>query len=126
MPAEYHIDSELNAIFSKAWGTLSDSDLLEHQRLIADDPAFTSELNQLFDFTEVTEVALTSEGIQLLASRDLFGLGAKRAFVVAPGAMAAFGMMRMFQIMTDEHHDELRVQFDRIGEARSWLGLPEQ
>ena len=125
MPTKYHIDSELYTIFSKAWGTLSDSDLLEHQRLITNDPAFTPEFNQLFDLTEVTEVALTAKGIWLLASRDSFGLGARRAFVVAPGAMATFGMMRMFQIMVDEHPDELRVQFDRIDEARSWLGLPQ-
>jgi hypothetical protein len=126
MPAEYHIDKELNTLFSKAWGTLSDSDLLEHQQLITNDPAFTPELNQLFDFRVVTKVALTSDGIRLLASRDPFEGGAKRAFTVAPGAMAVFGMLRMFQIMTDEYPDELRVQFDHIGEARSWLGLPEQ
>jgi hypothetical protein len=126
MPAEYYIDNELIALFSKAWGTLSDLDLREHQRLITNDPAFTPDLHQLFDFREVTAVALTSEGIRLLASRDPFGVGAKRAFVVAPGAMAVFGMMRMFQILTDEHRDELRVQFDHIGTARSWLGLPEE
>jgi hypothetical protein len=92
---------------------------------VTNDPAFAPDLHQLFDLTEVTEVALTSEGIRLLASRDPFGAGAKRALVVAPGAMEMFGMMRMFQILTDEHPDELRVQFDHIGEARSWLGLPE-
>ena len=126
MPAEYHIDKKSNAVFSKAWGTLSDSDLLEHQRLITNDPAFTPDLNQLFNLMEVARIALTSEGIRLLASRDPFGMDAKRAFVIAPGAMEVFGMMRMFQILTDEHPDELRVQFDHIGEARSWLGLPEQ
>jgi len=125
MPAEYHIDKELNALFSKAWGTLSDSDLLEHQRLITNDPAFTPDLHQLFDLRAVTKVALTSEGFQLLASRDPFGVGSRRAFVVAPGATGVFGMMRIFQIMIDEHPEELRVQFDHIGEARSWLGLPE-
>ena len=125
MPAEYHIDRQSNVLFSRAWGTLSDSDLLEHQRLITNDPAFTPDLHQLFDFTEVTRVALTSAGIQLLASRDPFGVGAKRAFIVTPGAMAMFGMLRMFEILTNEHLDELRVQFDHVGKARLWLGLPE-
>jgi len=99
--------------------------LLEHQRLITNDPAFTPDLHQLFDLRAVTKVALTSEGFQLLASRDPFGVGSRRAFVVAPGATGVFGMMRIFQIMIDEHPEELRVQFDHIGEARSWLGLPE-
>ena len=125
MPAEYHIDKGLNALFSKAWGTLSDSDLLEHQRRITNDPAFTPDLHQLFDLREVKKMALTTAGFQLLASRDPFGAGSRRAFVVAPGAMGLFGMMRIFQIMIDEHPDELRVQFDHIGKARSWLGLPE-
>lgn len=126
MPADYHIDIALSEVFSKAWGTLSDSDLLEQQRLIKNDPAFSPEFNQLFDFMEVTQVSLTSEGIQLLASRAVFGMGAKRAFVITPGAMAVFGMMRMFQILTDDYADELRVQFDHIDEARSWLGMPKQ
>ncbi len=125
MPVEYDIDKELNMLFSKALGRLVDSDLIEHQRLITNDPAFVPDLHQLFDLREVTDVALTTEGIRLLASRNPFGVGAKRAFIVAPGAMVVFGMLRMFQIFTDEFHDELRVQFDHIGEARSWLGLPE-
>jgi len=33
MPAGYDIDKELNVISSRAWGTLCDSDVLEHQRL---------------------------------------------------------------------------------------------
>ncbi|MDA3963485.1 MAG: hypothetical protein PF961_22090 [Planctomycetota bacterium] len=125
MPVDYHIDKELSTVFSKARDALNDSDVLEHQQLITNDPAFTPDLNQLFDLTEVTKVELTSNGTRLLASRDPFGAGAKRAFVVAPGAMEVFGMMRMFQIMTDEHDDELRVQFNHIGKARLWLGLPE-
>ncbi len=126
MPAEYHIVESANAVFSRAWGTLSDSDLLEHQQALTTDPAFTPGLHQLFDFTEVAELTVTTGGIRLLASRNRFGAGAKRAFIVDPGAMAVFGMLRMFQILNDEHPDELRVQFDHIRKARSWLGLPEQ
>ena len=125
MPVEYHIDKKANALFSRAWGTLSDSDLIEHQRLITNDPDFKPDLHQLFDFTKVTRVALTAEGIALLASRDPFGMGAKRAFIVSPGAMVMFGMMRMLETLCTEHLDEFRVQFDHISKARLWLGLTE-
>ncbi len=126
MPTAYHINSEFKVVFTRAWGTLTDSDLLECQRQINEDALFEPDMNQIFDFQDVKQVELTSQGIRHLANRNPFGAGARRAFVVKPGALAMFGMMRMFEILTDEYPDELRVQFDDVKEARSWLGLPEE
>ena len=126
MPTTYEISSEFKVVFTKAWGTLTDSDILKCQRQLSEDPLFAPDMNQIFDFQDVEKVELTSAGIRNLASRNPFGAGAKRAFVVRPGAMAMFGLMRMFQILTDQHPDKLRVQFDDMKEARSWLGLPEK
>ncbi len=123
MPADYTIDNAHRVVFSRAWGVLTDDDLLEHQRRLKADPAFDPSFNQLFDFRAVTESRLTSEGIRLLARRNAFGAHAKRAFVVLSPVM--FGMMRMFEILTADDPDELRVQVNHIAEAYRWLELEE-
>jgi hypothetical protein len=122
VPAEYRIDVELGVVFSYASGCLTDAELLEHQRHLRRDPVFRPDLNQLFDFRTVTDVQVTAVGIRTLAARSPFGSGARRAFVVASHAM--YGMMRMFEILTDKRPDELRVLFQDVESARAWLGLP--
>ncbi len=125
MPAEYVIDEQLGVVFSRAWSVLTDTDLLEHQRRLRQDPKFKPSLSQIFDFQEVTAVEITAAGVQTLADRTIFGAGARRAFIVHPGAMVMFGVMRMFQTLLSDHPDELRVQFDHINKARQWIGIPE-
>lgn len=126
MPAEHVIDAEAGVVYSRAWGVLTDDDLLDHQRRVRDDPDFRPGLNQLFDFYDVSEVAVTPAGIRTLAERNPFGDGARRAFTVRPGALAMFGLLRMFELLTSEHPDELRVQFDDVRMARQWLGLANE
>lgn len=125
MPVDHQINRELGIVFSRAWGVLTDDDLLEQQRCLRKDPDFKPSLNQLFDLREVTDVQVTGNGIRALAERDLFHPDARRAFIVHPGAQLMFGLMRMFENLTAEFPDEMRVQFDHIGKAREWLGLPD-
>lgn len=126
MPVDHLINRELGVVLSRAWGVLTDDDLLGQQRRLGQDPDFEPRLNQLFDFREVTDVQVTGHGIRVLAERDLFHEDARRAFIIHPGALLMFGMMRMFENLTAEFPDEMRVQFDHIGKAREWLGLPDE
>jgi len=121
VPADYQIDRQRRVVLSRAWGVLRDEDLLERQDRLRDDPGFQPDMNELFDFRGVTDVAVTTRGVQQLADRNPFGAGSRRAFVVEQPAM--YGVSRMFQAMTDRHPDELRVQFDAMDEARKWCGL---
>ena len=123
MPAAYQLDPAHRVVWSRAWGVLTDGHLLEHQALLRVDPAFTPDFDQLFDFLDVTENCLTAAGIRTLASRNAFGAGARRAFVVRQTEV--YGMMRMFEILTSDHPDELRVIFHSLALARHWLGLPD-
>jgi len=123
MPAEYLINRNLGIVFSQGWGVLTDDDLLEHQRRLGQDQRFESSLNQIFNFEDVTDVQVTPMGIRTLAERTLFREGSRRAFVVHPGAMKMFGLMRMFETLTSEHPDKLRVQFDHMQKALQWIGM---
>lgn len=123
MPADYRIDRQRGVVLSRAWGILTDGDLLDHQQRLRSDPHFTPSLNQLFEFQDVVEIRVTAGGIRLLADRNPFGQGSRRAFTVLATAM--FGLLRMFEILTSEHPDDLRVQFNNVQGAREWLGIPE-
>jgi len=120
MPAEYKIDKVLGIVFSLAHGTLSDDEAYSHQDKLRNDPDFDPSFSQLADFTKVAKVDLSTDGIHHLARRNPFGGGSKRAFVAPMDLM--YGLARMFQILTDDHPDELTV-FRDMQEARKYLSL---
>ena len=91
-----------------------------HQRRLKADPEFDSRFWQFLDFTEVEEFMITSEGIHMLASRDPWGSGARRAFV-APTDLA-YGMLRMHEFLLNDESQEV-VVFRNALEAWDWLGL---
>jgi hypothetical protein len=121
VPADFVLDPANQVVFSRAWGTLTDADLLDHQRRLKAHPDFKPCFNQVFDFESVTQADVTPDGMRVLARGNAFGRDARRAFVVISPLM--YGMMRMFEILTSEDPDEFRVQFDNIASARSWLGI---
>jgi len=120
MPAEYKINKFSGVVFSSAHGTLIENEAYSHQDKLRNDPAFDPTFSQLADFTKVTQVDLSTNAIHHLAERNPFGLGSKRAFVAPMDLL--YGLARMFQILTDDHPDELTV-FRDIQEARKYLSL---
>lgn len=126
MPADFSIDTSAKVVLSRGWGTLSDRDLLDHQRRLRTHKDFVPGMSQLFDFREVEADTLTSMGIRNLAERNLFKKGAKRVFIVAQGKEALFGMLRMLEQYLGKHPIEVRVQYEDIEGAKRWLGLPTE
>ena len=120
MPAEYKINKFLGVVCSSAHGTLIENEAYSHQDKLRNDPAFDPSFSQLADFTKVTQVDLSTNAIHHLAERNPFGIGSKRAFVTPKDMM--YGLARMFQILTDNHLDELMI-FRDIQEARKYLCL---
>lgn len=120
MPAEYKIDKALGIVFSLAYGTINDDEAYSHQDKLRKDHDFDPSFSQLADFTKVTLVDLSADAIHHLAERNPFGLGSKRAFVAPMNLM--YGLARMFQMLTDDHPDELTV-FRDMQEARKYLSL---
>jgi len=121
MPAEYTIDKSRRMVFSKAYGIIVDQDVYAHQEKLRDDPDFDPSFFQLVNCTGVTKADdLSTDAIYELARRHLFGAESKRAFV-APQRLV-YGLIRMFQILTDDYPDEL-VVFKDLAEARKFLKL---
>jgi len=120
MPCRYEIDKQREIVFTRAWGDLTDEDALAHQRRLSADPDFDPGFRQLLDFSEVSTFEITPNGVRLLASRDPWGKGARRAFV-APGDLE-FGMLRMHEFILDDETQETAV-LRSLSEAESWLEL---
>ena len=121
MAAQYRIDTERGVVFTNAVGPFTDADATDHQRRLASDPAFRPDLDQLSDYSRVTELQLSAATVRSLALGSPFRAGSRRAFVI-PARDARFGVARMFQTLTDDHGAELRI-FQDMAEARAWLGL---
>ena len=120
MPVTYQIDIARRVVFTRGYGTVSDTDLLQHNLDLKADPNFDPAFNQLLDFIEVIHADIKSETIYGIASNRIFNLSSLRAIVVKPGLQ--YGFARMFQNLRILEDKNIEVFLD-IAEARNWLGL---
>ena len=121
MPASYRIDAADQIIYSRAWGVLTDDDIATNRAALARDPAFVPTSSQLYDFSEVTAVEVTAAGVRALARTSPFARTARRAIVVSSDV--AYGMARMYAIISDHHDDAFRIFRDQR-DAIAWLHSP--
>jgi hypothetical protein len=120
MPVNFRIDVARKLVISECQGVVTGADLFDHQSLLGADPRFQPDFWQLFDFTGATEIHVSVEDVRELAARSPFRAGSKRAVVVS--RPVHFGLVRMFDALTDEHAVDLRVFYD-VAEAWAWLGM---
>ena len=122
MPCDYTIDLARSLVLSHGWGVVTDREFLAHARALTADPRFAPNFHQLVDLRDVTNVQLTASGIRELVSLNPFGAGARRAVVVTNSV--AFGMARMYQILSDDSPDELQI-FRKMDNALQWLWIAD-
>ena len=120
MPIQYRIDPDREIVFMTAEGSLTDADLEKLRASMQSDPDFHPNLNQLGDFRATDFSGLTATGVRALAERISDSDQSQRAIIVSTDL--AFGMSRMYQILTDENPAKVMV-FKDMTEARAWLGL---
>src|SRR5260221_2200018 len=120
MPASYPIDDERRTIFSRAWGVLTDADVVRHNRALIQEPRFRPGYNRLADFRDVTELRLTAEVVSSEAALLRLAPNSRRAFVVSTDL--AFGFARMFQLAGAVPDEALQVVRD-LESGMAWIGL---
>lgn len=123
MPGGYSIDPARSLVLSRAWDVLTGADLSRHARILAADPGFKLNFNQLCDYRDVKEIRADAAAIRELAALNPFGAGARRALIVSSDVV--FGMARMYQILTESSPDEFEV-FRDLDEALKWLGVADE
>jgi hypothetical protein len=111
MPAEYSLDHADRLVSSRAWGSLSESDLSDHVRemqILFANGTLDAAWAQIADFTGTTSVSeLTAEGVRRLAQGNPWPRTALRVFV-AP-TTTVYGLTRMYQILAGADPDSLCI-----------------
>jgi hypothetical protein len=124
MPADFFIDRERRIVFSKAVGACGRADILDHMDRSQRHPDFHREMEQLFDFREVTKAMLSEEDVRLLASRNIFSGQSRRALVVSSDVQ--FGLGRMFETYREGAGEHGITIFREMADALSWLSLSRE
>jgi len=122
MPIRYTIDTARRVVVSTGKDRLTYVEVRDHQDRLIVDRRFDPTFNQLIDLTTLTDLAISTEEAQKIATRRLFSPTSRRAYVAIRPHI--FGIGRLMQA----HHDlagrksEVEI-FDDLDQAKKWLGL---
>lgn len=99
MPADFELTRATHMVHSRAWGALTDDDVLGHMARIGvlfREGVLDAGWAQISDFTAVTDMrAVSSAGIRRMAEVNPWPKENIRAFIV--GTDEQFGLIRMYQ-----------------------------
>jgi hypothetical protein len=118
VPVSYTIDPSRRLLLTRAYGILSDADILAGAAEVLADPAFDPTFNEIMDLRELADVAMTTATMSGIAGRSIFKPGVRRAFVTHNEMQ--FGIARMFSTMSATRGHEWRI-FRSPEEAVIWL-----
>ena len=119
MPVRYEIDKEHRLILTFGEGSVTATEIRNHQDRLLRDPNFDAAFNQLIDVTTATRFEMITDEAKQLALRPIVSAKSKRAFVAIKPDI--YGLGRLMQIYHERLADA-RVFNDR-NEALKWLGL---
>jgi hypothetical protein len=123
----YSIDTTRQLVLTRAWGVLTDADLLEHKAQLANDSGFSASMAELSDVRGVERLAVTTEGVKLMVAHDVASsdrmAGHRLALVVSSDE--SFGMARMYSQRSDGGPQDVGV-FRSMTEAEAWLAAGQR
>lgn len=128
MPANHEIDTKAQLLITTWEGEARDMEFIEaikkYQENIQNHPSYIH-FNEVVDFSHVTGIKLTSEGIrkiaQIASGTDQNISNRKLAIIVC--SSLAFGLARMYEIyrgLTKNAHKEIRI-FKTKEDAFEWV-----
>lgn len=122
VPIAYRIDPERQLVLTRAWGVLTDRDILGHKENLVRDAAFDPQMRQLSDIRAIERLDVTVAGVRAMVAHDAANAqrrtGHRMAFVVATDEV--YGMARMYDLMGDSQQNDVAV-FRTLEEAEAWL-----
>lgn len=127
MPISYRIDPARRLVLTRAWGVLTDADILDHKEQLAKDPDFDATMPQLSDVRSVERLDVTTDGVKAMVAHDTDNAdrvaGHRMALVVSSDEV--FGMPRMYGLRRGAAGKDVGV-FREVAEAEAWLGIGPQ
>ena len=121
MTKRHEIDPDRNLIAVEVSGTLAADEVLALRDRICADPRYRNGMNQVWDFSQVDEVAVAPADLRTMIERQSRGAFEQRVrcALVAPQD-SAFGIGRMYEALSDEPDLEIGVFRDRPS-ALEWV-----
>lgn len=116
--AHFVIDRQRKLVTVAFSGCVSAEDVYAYFSQLASHADFRPEFSELADCSAVSDSIVSRADLELLATRDPYAPGARRAIVLA--ADLPFGMGRMYEMIAERPN--LRV-FRTHSEAFEWLRL---
>jgi len=109
MPADFELDESRRIVFSRAWGALTDAELLDHMARVKEaheQGRIDSRWAQIADFSAVTSMdGVSSSGVRGLAQGNPWHGDSIRVLVVPEDVQ--YGLARMYQIMGEPKTDRV-------------------
>jgi hypothetical protein len=115
----YVIDKKHGLVLTIGEGSVTFSEIRNHQDRLLRDPDFDASFNQLIDVTAATRFDMSADEAREIACRQIVSPASRRAFVASESHIYGFG--RLMEI----HHEsraQVQVFYDR-DEALKWLGI---
>ena len=124
MTVEYKIIEDKRLVIVKAFGTVTDKEVVDYLEGLAADERYVASMKKLVDFSLTESIKKTYDGALDVAKKkkalESKFSGEKCAFVTP--ADLAYGMARMHQALMEDAGDRIEV-FRRIEEALDWLDV---
>jgi hypothetical protein len=122
MPVSYQIDEALGLVLTTATGVLTDTDILQHKARVVADPRWKPGMRELADARSIDRFEVTTAGVRQMTALDEHNAAALESYALAivVGHDAAYGMARMYQMLTEHTIPHVRV-FRDMDEAKRWI-----
>lgn len=121
MPVTYTIDGRAGLIRTRCFGYVTLQEVLDHFRELREDRSCPARLDVLLDLTEDSSLPDTHQlrtvAYELARVRGKIRL--EHCAVIAQRDVL-FGMLRMFEVMTQDYFRDMRV-FRTAADAEMWL-----
>jgi hypothetical protein len=125
-PIIHSLHEDLHLLISTWSGTVTDAEMIEGYRKAYADRRWVPGFNEVTDLRRADLRAVTADGlrgVRLLVSESVAGFtGTFRTAVLAPTDLG-FGLSRMYELMSDESTESVRVCRD-AQDAAAWVGIP--
>ena len=122
MPVTSYISRTHAIVLSRVHGAMSLEGLQQNQEWLLNEPDFSPDFRQVFDMSGMEN--LETEGDEVRGLPYIWGQNSRRAIIATDDL--AFGMARMYQLISDKEHGGQLGVFRSLEKALEWVGLSEE
>lgn len=125
-PITHSIDEDLQLLITTWSGAVTDAEMMAAFRAAYADSRWVPGFNEVTDLRRANVGAVTSDGLRalrLLVAESVAGYSGRfKTSILAPTDLG-FGISRMYEMMSDESSESVRVCRD-ADDAAAWVGIP--